>query len=185
MTIDIPCQIISLLTDRYGVGKHGSTKPTSIRCRTLVSTPSVFLYVPGSVCVERVSQCLQLGYWIVEDLVNRQTEFYPRGGLTELVLISITLLVTVRLQDVQKRGLRQLKAANIAAILDLHAGPGVQTPGHQFTGRCTSDVEFYVGSSCPCAYSITHIATLSLHQDRSQLSPCSGLDCGHDNSGTS
>lgn len=27
----------------------------------------------------------QLGYWIIEDLVDRKTEFYPRGGLTQLV----------------------------------------------------------------------------------------------------
>ena len=28
---------------------------------------------------------VQLGYWIVEALVNRATEFYPRGGMLQLV----------------------------------------------------------------------------------------------------
>jgi hypothetical protein len=28
---------------------------------------------------------LQLGYWIVEALVDRKTEFFPRGGLKQLV----------------------------------------------------------------------------------------------------
>ena len=28
---------------------------------------------------------VQLGYWIVEPLVNRATEFYPRGGMSQLV----------------------------------------------------------------------------------------------------
>ncbi|KDQ61913.1 glycoside hydrolase family 5 protein [Jaapia argillacea MUCL 33604] len=67
-----------------------------------------------------------LGYWIVEPLVNRSSEYYPRGGILQL-----------------QRGLAQLKAAGIQAILDHHALPGVQTAGQQFTGRCTSDVEFY------------------------------------------
>ncbi|KAH7874015.1 glycoside hydrolase family 5 protein [Lentinula edodes] len=69
---------------------------------------------------------IPLGYWIVEQLVNRQTEFYPRGGLEQLI-----------------RGLEQLHAAGIVAILDHHALPGVQTPNQMFTGHCTSDVEFY------------------------------------------
>ncbi|KAJ3776353.1 glycoside hydrolase family 5 protein [Lentinula raphanica] len=64
---------------------------------------------------------IPLGYWIIESLVDRQTEFYPRGGLAQL----------------------QLQAAGIVAILDHHALPGVQTPNQMFTGHCTSDVEFY------------------------------------------
>ena len=27
----------------------------------------------------------QLGYWIVESLVDRETEYYPRGGILQLV----------------------------------------------------------------------------------------------------
>lgn len=27
----------------------------------------------------------KLGYWIVEDLVDRSEEFYPRGGMKQLV----------------------------------------------------------------------------------------------------
>ncbi|KAJ3717752.1 glycoside hydrolase family 5 protein [Lentinula raphanica] len=69
---------------------------------------------------------IPLGYWIIESLVDRQTEFYPRGGLAQLI-----------------RGLQQLQAAGIVAILDHHALPGVQTPNQMFTGHCTSDVEFY------------------------------------------
>ncbi|OAX32094.1 glycoside hydrolase, partial [Rhizopogon vinicolor AM-OR11-026] len=58
-----------------------------------------------------------LGYWIVEDLVDRSHESYPRGGLGYL-----------------RRGLKWLKDAGIEAILDHHALPGVQTPGQMFTG---------------------------------------------------
>ncbi|EKM81573.1 hypothetical protein AGABI1DRAFT_118685 [Agaricus bisporus var. burnettii JB137-S8] len=67
-----------------------------------------------------------LGYWIVEDLVDRSEEFYPRGGMKQL-----------------RRGLQQLQNAGIVAILDHHALPGVQDPQQQFTGRCTTDVQFY------------------------------------------
>ncbi|THU85502.1 glycoside hydrolase family 5 protein [Dendrothele bispora CBS 962.96] len=69
---------------------------------------------------------IPLGYWIVEALVDRRTEFYPRGGLKQL-----------------RRGLQQLKNAGIVAILDHHALPGVSSPNQMFAGRCTSDVEFY------------------------------------------
>ncbi|THU82400.1 glycoside hydrolase [Dendrothele bispora CBS 962.96] len=69
---------------------------------------------------------IPLGYWIVEALVDRTTEFYPRGGLKQL-----------------RRGLQQLKNAGIVAILVHHAPPGVSLPNEVFTGRCTTDVEFY------------------------------------------
>ncbi|KAF7317835.1 Glycoside hydrolase family 5 protein [Mycena kentingensis (nom. inval.)] len=65
---------------------------------------------------------IPLGYWIIEPLVDRRTEFYPRGGLEQL-----------------RRGLEQLKAAGIVAILDHHGLPGVQDPNQMFTGRCTTD----------------------------------------------
>ena len=33
---------------------------------------------------------MQLGYWIVEPLVNRTSEFYPKGGIKYLVGIYST-----------------------------------------------------------------------------------------------
>ncbi|PAV19754.1 glycoside hydrolase family 5 [Pyrrhoderma noxium] len=69
---------------------------------------------------------IPLGYWIVEQLVDRKTEFYPKGGFKHL-----------------KRGLRQLKDAGIKVMLDHHALPGVQTPNQMFAGVCTTDVQFY------------------------------------------
>lgn len=40
----------------------------------------------------------QLGYWIVEALVDRQTEYYPRGGIKFLVgTVLRTDLLTVAL----------------------------------------------------------------------------------------
>ncbi|KAG6381772.1 glycoside hydrolase family 5 protein [Boletus reticuloceps] len=59
-----------------------------------------------------------LGYWIVEALVHRPVEAYPRGGLGYL-----------------RDGLGWLQKAGIQVILDHHALPGVQTPGQEFTGK--------------------------------------------------
>ncbi|KAH8110761.1 glycoside hydrolase family 5 protein [Phellopilus nigrolimitatus] len=91
---------------------------------------------------------IPLGYWIVEPLVNRATEFYPRGGIKQL-----------------KRGLRQLKAAGISVILDHHALPGVQTPNQSFTGRCTSDVKFYTEKNYHRALVWTAVMTALSHLD--------------------
>ncbi|KAF8075187.1 glycoside hydrolase family 5 protein [Lyophyllum atratum] len=91
---------------------------------------------------------IPLGYWIVEDLVDRATEFYPRGGLAQL-----------------RRGLKQLKDAGIVAILDHHALPGVQDPQQQFTGRCTTDVQFYTPHNYHRALVWTAVMTALSHVD--------------------
>ncbi|KAI0332704.1 glycoside hydrolase family 5 protein [Cubamyces sp. BRFM 1775] len=93
---------------------------------------------------------IPLGYWIVEQLVDRKTEFYPRGGIKQL-----------------QRGLQMLKDAGIQAILDHHAPPGVQTPGQSFTGHCTSDVEFYTEYNYHRALVWTAVMTALSHLDPS------------------
>ncbi|KAI0792213.1 glycoside hydrolase family 5 protein [Abortiporus biennis] len=93
---------------------------------------------------------IPLGYWIVEALVDRETEFYPRGGIRQL-----------------QRGLKQLQAAGIHAILDHHALPGVQTAGQMFTGRCTSDVEFYTDANYQRALVWTAVMATLAHLDPS------------------
>ncbi|KAH9940761.1 glycoside hydrolase [Epithele typhae] len=89
-----------------------------------------------------------LGYWIVERLVDRTTEYYPKGGILQL-----------------QRGLKQLKDAGIVAILDHHALPGVQTANQQFTGRCTSDVQFYTDYNYQRALTWTAVMTAISHLD--------------------
>ncbi|KAF8307333.1 glycoside hydrolase [Clavulina sp. PMI_390] len=69
---------------------------------------------------------IPLGFWLVEDLVNRPTEPYAEGGLDELI-----------------RGLTMLKKAGLWTILDHHALPGVSSSMQMFAGNCTSQVEFY------------------------------------------
>lgn len=91
---------------------------------------------------------LPLGYWIVEDLVDRAVEYYPRGGLKYL-----------------RRGLGWLRDAGIRVILDHHALPGVQTPGQMFTGQCTSDVQFYTPYNYHRALVWTAVMTTLSHLD--------------------
>ncbi|KAJ8092784.1 hypothetical protein PM082_023612 [Marasmius tenuissimus] len=91
---------------------------------------------------------IPLGYWIVEPLVDRKNEFYPRGGLKSL-----------------RRGLSQLRKAGIEVILDHHALPGVQTPNQMFAGRCTSDVQFYTDKNYQRALTWTAVMTTLSHID--------------------
>ncbi|KAJ6581032.1 glycoside hydrolase family 5 protein [Mycena capillaripes] len=91
---------------------------------------------------------IPLGYWIVEALVDRTTEFYPRGGLAQL-----------------RRGLKLLQKAGIVAILDHHALPGVQSAGQMFTGRCISDVQFYTQYNYHRALIWTAMMTALSHVD--------------------
>lgn len=89
-----------------------------------------------------------LGYWLVEPLVNRTDEYYPRGGLRHL-----------------KEGLQWLRDAGISVILDHHALPGAQTPDQMFTGSCTSDVEFYTPKNYHRALIWTAVMTTFSHLD--------------------
>jgi aryl-phospho-beta-D-glucosidase BglC (GH1 family) len=60
---------------------------------------------------------IPVGFWIREDLVN-DGEHYPRGGLEFL-----------------DRLVGWAKDAGLYVIMDLHGGPGSQTPNQQFTGH--------------------------------------------------
>ncbi|KAJ1302964.1 hypothetical protein OPQ81_003256 [Rhizoctonia solani] len=91
---------------------------------------------------------IPLGYWIIEDLVDRETEYYPRGGLKFL-----------------KNGLRMLKEKGIHVILDFHAMPGVAAEKQMFAGRCTSDVQFYNDRNYERALTWAAIMTNMTYQD--------------------
>ncbi|KDN35897.1 hypothetical protein RSAG8_11205, partial [Rhizoctonia solani AG-8 WAC10335] len=89
-----------------------------------------------------------LGYWIVECLVDRSTEYYPRGGMKYL-----------------KKGLGWLKKKGIHVMLDHHALPGVATANQMFAGRCTSDVQFYTEKNYRRALIWAGIMTALTHID--------------------
>ncbi|KAI0731016.1 glycoside hydrolase superfamily [Earliella scabrosa] len=91
---------------------------------------------------------IPLGYWLVERLVDRRTEFYPRGGILHL-----------------QRGVKALKNAGIAVILDHHALPGAQAVNQQFAGRCTNDPQFYTTYNYQRALVWTAVMTAVSHLD--------------------
>ncbi|KIK98196.1 glycoside hydrolase family 5 protein [Paxillus rubicundulus Ve08.2h10] len=91
---------------------------------------------------------IPLGYWIVEALVDRPAEAYPRGGLAYL-----------------RQGLGWLQDAGIQVILDHHALPGVQSAGQEFTGNCTNDVQFYTPYNYHRALVWTAVMTALTHLD--------------------
>ncbi|KAH7908322.1 glycoside hydrolase family 5 protein [Hygrophoropsis aurantiaca] len=91
---------------------------------------------------------IPLGYWIIEALVDRPTESYPRGGLKYL-----------------RRGLQWLQAAGIQVILDHHAAPGVQSYKQLFTGNCTSDIQFFTPHNYHRALVWTAVMTTLAHLD--------------------
>ncbi|KAI6041892.1 glycoside hydrolase family 5 protein [Pisolithus marmoratus] len=91
---------------------------------------------------------IPLGYWIIEALVERPAENYPRGGLEYL-----------------RRGLGWIRDAGMHVILDHHALPGVQTPGMEFAGQCTDDVQFYTPHNYHRALVWTAVMTTLSHLD--------------------
>ena len=99
----------------------------SCNSKSTESTPFAFLYATttSTRCALRLHP-LQLGYWIIEDLVDRKNEHFPRGGLSYLI-----------------QGLSWLSSAGISVVLDHHALPGAQATMQEFTGICTRDPQFY------------------------------------------
>ncbi|KAI9509114.1 glycoside hydrolase family 5 protein [Russula earlei] len=93
---------------------------------------------------------IPLGYWIVEPLVDREIEHYPRGGIKYLV-----------------NGLNMLRKAGIRVILDHHALPGVQAVNQMFTGNCTNTPQFYTDYNYGRALIWTAVMTFltQLHPD--------------------
>jgi hypothetical protein len=82
--------------------------------------------VDGMVAAKLNTVRVPLGFWIIEDIVDKSHEPYAEGGLDELI-----------------RGLTMFKNAGLNVVLDHHALPGVATYSQMFAGNCTEQVEFY------------------------------------------
>jgi len=89
---------------------------------------------------------IPLGYWLVEPLVDRTTEHYPRGGIKYLV-----------------KGLEMLRKAGISVILDHHALPGAQAVNQMFAGHCTPTPQFYTDFNYGRAFTWTAVMTFISH----------------------
>ncbi|KAH7096735.1 glycoside hydrolase superfamily [Auriculariales sp. MPI-PUGE-AT-0066] len=69
---------------------------------------------------------IPLGFWIIEETVNRDNEYYPRGGLEKL-----------------RQMCGWFADAGITVLLDLHAAPGGSTATNAFAGRCVDPPQFW------------------------------------------
>ncbi|CAJ2505731.1 Uu.00g131250.m01.CDS01 [Anthostomella pinea] len=88
---------------------------------------------------------IPVGFWINEDLVN-DGEYYPKGGLEYLDYI-----------------VGNCTEAGLYVIMDLHGGPGVQTPNQQFTGHSVSTPGFYTADNYERAYKFLEWMTERVH----------------------
>ncbi|CAL5875247.1 uncharacterized protein PFLUO_LOCUS9551 [Penicillium psychrofluorescens] len=67
-----------------------------------------------------------VGYWMREDLVNRNSEYFPQGGLPYL-----------------KNLCGWASDAGLYIIMDLHGAPGAQVSENAFTGQLVETPGFY------------------------------------------
>ncbi|KAE8383441.1 putative glucan endo-1,6-beta-glucosidase B [Aspergillus bertholletiae] len=70
---------------------------------------------------------IPVGYWIYEDLVYRDSEYFPRGGLAYLEKLC-----------------GWASDAGLYIIIDLHGAPGAQVAKNAFTGQFANTPGFYV-----------------------------------------
>ncbi|KAI0156761.1 glycoside hydrolase family 5 protein [Xylariaceae sp. FL1272] len=90
-----------------------------------------------------------VGFWIKEDLVY-DDEYYPRGGLEYL-----------------DRLMRWAKDAGLYVIMDLHGGPGSQSPNEEFTGHSTASPGFFTAANYERAYNFLEWMTERIHTNTS------------------
>lgn len=69
---------------------------------------------------------IPVGYWLKEDLVDKDSEHFPQGGL-----------------DYVKKLCGWASDAGLYIIMDLHGAPAAQTPKNAFTGQMAPDAGFY------------------------------------------
>ncbi|KAM0750814.1 glycoside hydrolase family 5 protein [Meredithblackwellia eburnea MCA 4105] len=89
---------------------------------------------------------IPVGFWLVEGIVDRSTEFYAEGGMDMLI-----------------SRLEMLKRAGIAVILDHHALPGVSAVNQMFAGNCTDEIHFYTDANYRRAITWTAVMTFLIH----------------------
>ncbi|KAI6084141.1 glycoside hydrolase family 5 protein [Hypoxylon rubiginosum] len=92
---------------------------------------------------------IPVGFWLKEDLVY-DSEYYPRGGLAYL-----------------DRLVGWCADAGLYVIMDLHGGPGVQTPNQQFTGHSVSYPGFYTQENYERAYELLEWMAERIHTNDS------------------
>ncbi|KAJ8122654.1 hypothetical protein ONZ43_g1202 [Nemania bipapillata] len=92
---------------------------------------------------------IPVGFWIKEDLVLSD-EYYPRGGLKYL-----------------DRLVGWASDAGLYVIIDLHGGPGSQSPNEEFTGHGTPVPGFFTAANYERANNFLEWMTERIHTNTS------------------
>ncbi|KAJ8127694.1 hypothetical protein O1611_g5942 [Lasiodiplodia mahajangana] len=88
---------------------------------------------------------IPVGFWIKEDLVLND-EYYPKGGLKYL-----------------DRLVGWASDAGLYVIIDLHGGPGSQSPNEEFTGHGTANPGFFTAANYERANKFLEWMTERIH----------------------
>lgn len=91
---------------------------------------------------------IPVGYWMKEDLVYRDSEYFPQGGF-----------------DYLERLCGWASDAGLYIIMDLHGLPGAQTPENPFTGQYASEAGFYEDYQYERALKFLEWMTTNIHQN--------------------
>ncbi|KAF2837873.1 glycoside hydrolase family 5 protein [Patellaria atrata CBS 101060] len=89
---------------------------------------------------------IPVGYWIMESIVYRDSEHFPRGGLPYL-----------------ERVCNWASNYGFYIIIDLHGAPGAQVPQQPFTGQFAPSAGFYQGYQYDRAYKFLEFMTNLIH----------------------
>ncbi|KAL5336593.1 glucan endo-1,6-beta-glucosidase B [Aspergillus crustosus] len=92
---------------------------------------------------------IPVGYWIHEDLVNADSEHFPRGGFKFL-----------------ERVVGWASDAGMYIIIDLHGAPAAQVPEQPFTGQFASTPGFYEDYQYERALKFLEWMTETIHQNK-------------------
>ncbi|KAI5813021.1 glycoside hydrolase superfamily [Pyronema omphalodes] len=91
---------------------------------------------------------IPVGYWMREDIVWRDSEWFPKGGFPYL-----------------QRICNQAADLGMYIIMDLHGGPGAQVAKNAFTGQFADTPGFYVDYQYERAYQFLEWMTDKIHSD--------------------
>lgn len=89
-----------------------------------------------------------VGYWMKEDIVDRDSEHFPKGGFEYLARLC-----------------GWARDEGLYVVIDLHGAPGAQTPKNPFTGQYASKPGFYETSQYDRALDFLEWMATQVHTD--------------------
>jgi aryl-phospho-beta-D-glucosidase BglC (GH1 family) len=90
-----------------------------------------------------------VGYWLVEDIVDRSSEHLPQGGMEKMDRLA-----------------EWAASRDMYVILDLHGAPGAQEPNQPFTGQSAGTSGFFGDYNYERAIKFLTTMTERIHQNK-------------------